>query len=50
VDEAGVLMKTERYPARRTPSGDDVLNPGTIAVLKIAKPLGAKTFRAWLVK
>ena len=50
VDEAGVLMKTERYPARRTPSGDDVLNPGTVAVLKIAKPLGAKTFRAWLVK
>ncbi len=50
VDEAGVLMKTERYPARRTPSGDDVINPGTIAVLKISKPLGAKTFRAWLVK
>lgn len=49
-DEAGALIKTERYPARRTPSGDDVINPGTIAVLKVTKPLGAKTFHAWLVK
>lgn len=49
-DEAGVLMKTERYPARRTPSGDDVINPGTVAVLKVTKPASAKTFHAWLVK
>lgn len=49
-DDAGVLMKTERYPARRTPSGDDVINPGTVAVLKVTKPANAKTFHAWLVK
>ncbi|MEQ1795771.1 MAG: hypothetical protein ABL970_16435 [Nitrospira sp.] len=49
-DEAGLLMKTERYPARRTPSGDDVINPGASAILKVTKPTGAKTFRVWLVK
>lgn len=49
-DEAGGLIQTQRYPARRTPVGDDVLNPGAIAVLNVTKPLGAKSFRAWLVK
>ena len=49
-DEAGLLMKTERYPARRTQAGDDVLNPGSVAILKITKPAGAKTYRVWLVK
>ena len=49
-DEAGVLMKTERYPARRTATGDDVMNPGAIAVLKVTKPAGGKTYRVWLVK
>lgn len=49
-DEQGLLMKTERYPARRTVTGDDVMNPGAIAVLKVTKPAGSKTYRAWLVK
>jgi hypothetical protein len=49
-DEQGLLMKTERYPARRTATGDDVMNPGAIAVLKVTKPAGSKTYRAWLVK
>lgn len=49
-DEAGLLMKTERHAARRTPAGDDVMNPGAVAVLKVTKPAGARTFRVWLVK
>ncbi|MCC6139641.1 MAG: hypothetical protein IT389_03385 [Nitrospira sp.] len=49
-DDAGLLLKTERYAARRTPSGDDVMNPGAVAILKVAKPAEAKTFRVWLVK
>ncbi|ULA65554.1 MAG: conserved exported protein of unknown function [Nitrospira sp.] len=49
-DSAGLLLKTERYAARRTPSGDDVMNPGAVAILKVAKPAEAKTFRVWLVK
>lgn len=49
-DEQGLLMKTERYPARRTATGDDVMNPGAIAVLKAAKPAGSRTYRVWLVK
>jgi len=49
-DGAGLLMKTERHPARRTPSGDDVINSGAIAILKVTKPVRANTFRVWLVK
>ena len=49
-DEAGRLMNTERHAARRTPAGDDVMSPGAVAVLKVTKPAGAKTFRVWLVK
>lgn len=49
-DEQGSLIRADRYPARRTPSGDDVMNPGTVAVLKVAKPAAAKTYRVWLVK
>ena len=49
-DGQGLLIRTDRFPARRTPSGDDVLNPGTIAILKVAKPAGANTHRVWLVK
>jgi hypothetical protein len=49
-DEQGLLIRTDRYPARRTPSGDDVLNPGAVAVLKVTKPAAAKTYRVWLVK
>jgi hypothetical protein len=49
-DDQGLLIRTDRYPARRTPSGDDVLNPGAIAILKVPKPAAAKTYRVWLVK
>lgn len=49
-DEQGLLKKTERYPARRTATGEDVMNPGAIAVLRVTKPAGGKTYRVWLVK
>lgn len=49
-DDQGLLLRTERYPARRTPGGDDVMNPGAVAVLKVPKPPLAKTYRVWLVK
>jgi hypothetical protein len=49
-DGQGLLIRTDRLPARRTASGDDVLNPGTIAILKVAKPAGANAYRVWLVK
>ncbi|BFU95970.1 MAG: conserved exported protein of unknown function [Nitrospira sp.] len=44
------LIRTERYPARRSASGDDVMNPGATGVLKVAKPMATKTYRVWLVK
>lgn len=49
-DADGVLIRTYRYPARRTLSGDDIMQPGQIGVLKVPRPLQAKTYRVWLVK
>jgi len=49
-DEQGLLIRTDRFPARRTHSGDDVVSPGAIAILKVTKPSGTKTARVWLVK
>lgn len=49
-DNEGLLIRTERYPARRTPTGDDTMAPGAVAVLKVARPAAAKTYRVWLVK
>lgn len=49
-DEQGSLIRSERHPARRTPTGDDVMNPGEIALLKVARPAAAKTYRVWLVR
>ena len=49
-DSQGALVKTERYPARKTPTGEDILNPGAIAILKVTRPTSAKTYRVWLVK
>jgi len=49
-DEQGILLRTDRYPARHTTTGDDVMNPGATAVLKVTKPTAAKTYRVWLVK
>ncbi len=49
-DNEGLLLRTNRFQANRTPTGDDVLNPGAVAVLKVPKPAAAKTYRVWLVK
>jgi len=49
-DDQGFLLRTDRYPARRTATGDDVMNPGATAILKVTKPTVAKTYRVWLVK
>jgi hypothetical protein len=49
-DDHGMLIKTDRFPARKTPTGEDILNPGAVAVLKVARPAAAKTYRVWLVK
>ena len=49
-NETGILMKTERYPARNTVTGQDVLNPGMSGFLHVPKPLNAKSYRVWLVK
>jgi hypothetical protein len=50
-DEQGILVRSSRHPARKSAAaGDDVMNPGEIGTLKLAKPLNAKTFRVWVVK
>lgn len=49
-DEAGLLIRTDRHPARQWGTNQDVLNPGMLGMLKVPKPLGAKTYRVWLVK
>lgn len=49
-DDQGFLIRNDRFPARRTAMGDDVMNPGATAVLKVAKPTATKTYRVWLVK
>lgn len=49
-DHQNFLIKTDRYPARKTPSGDDTMNPSALGLLKVAKPPAAKTYRVWLVK
>lgn len=49
-DEQGILVRSSRHPARKTATGDDVMNPGEVGTLKIAKPSGAKSYRVWVVK
>ena len=49
-DGQGFLLRTDRFPARRTATGDDVMNPGATAILKVTKLAAAKTYRVWLVK
>ena len=49
-DDQGLLIHSERYQARRTASGDDVMSPGAIGVLQVPKPAAAKSYRVWLVK
>ena len=43
-------FRNDRFPARRTATGDDVMTPDATAVLKVTKPAAVKTFRVWLVK
>lgn len=49
-DEQGTLLRGISHPARRSAAGDDVMYPGEVGTLKVAKPLGTKTYRIWLVK
>jgi hypothetical protein len=49
-DDQGALLRSMRYPARRTGSGDDVMSPGEIGTLRVVKPLNTKGYRVWLVK
>ncbi len=48
-DAAGVLIRTERHPARHAGSNQNILNPGMIGLLKVIKPLGAASYRVWVV-
>jgi hypothetical protein len=48
--DQGFLIRTDRFQARRTATGDDVMNPGATAILNVANPAAAKTYRVWLVK
>jgi len=49
-DDQGLLVRSSRHPARKTVAGDDVMNPGEVGTLRIAKPVNAKTYRVWVVK
>lgn len=49
-NEQGLLIQSERYQARRTPTGDDVMNPGAVGIIQVSKPPAAKSYRVWLVK
>ncbi len=49
-DPQGLLIHSERYEARRTAGGEDVMNPGAIGILQVPKPPAAKSYRVWLVK
>jgi hypothetical protein len=49
-DEQGLLLYSQRYEARRTVSGEDIMSPGAVGILQVAKPAAAKTYRVWLVK
>jgi hypothetical protein len=40
-DDRSVLIRAGQFPARRTATGDDIMNPA--GVLKVAKPDAAKT-------
>lgn len=49
-DDQGLLVRADRFPAHRTAVGDDVMNPGSLGILKVTRPPAAKTYRVWLVK
>ncbi len=49
-DDTGLLTGSDRYPARKTTSGEDIMTAGRIGVIKFKKPLNARSYRVWLVK
>jgi hypothetical protein len=49
-DEQGMLLRSISHPARKTTTGNDVLYPGEMGTLTVAKPLNTKTYRVWVVK
>lgn len=49
-DRAGLLLRADRYPARQAGSGQSVLNPGMLGLLKLPAPLGTATYRVWVVQ
>ena len=49
-DKDGLLLYSQRFEAWRTPTGDDVMSPGAVALIQVPKPASAKTYRVWLVK
>ena len=48
-DDLGFLIRTDRFSARCTGMGDDVMNPGVMAALKVtaAEP---DIYCMWLMK
>jgi hypothetical protein len=49
-DAQGLLLYSQRFEAWRTASGEDIMSPGAVGILQVAKPASAKTYRVWLVK
>lgn len=49
-DGQGQLLSQTRVAARKTTTGDDVMNPGEVGTRKIGRPAGAKTYRVWVAK
>ena len=49
-DEQGLLVTSERYQARRTAAGDDIMNPGAVGLITVPKPAAAKSYRVWVVR
>ncbi|MEK7235384.1 MAG: hypothetical protein AAB242_02110 [Nitrospirota bacterium] len=49
-DDQGFLLRTDRFPSRRTATGEAVMYPGATTTLKVTKPTAAKTNRVGLVK
>jgi hypothetical protein len=48
--DQGFWFHTDRFSVRRTAMGDDAMHPGATAVLKVAKPAAAETYRVWLIQ
>lgn len=49
-DDNGVLTGSDRYPARKTSSGEDIMTAGRIGIIKFKRPLNTRSYRVWLVK